>query len=366
MKKYIVYFILVFVFIVPQLAKASYRFDEYQGRPPIHIYGKVAKVPHGLSPNQIKKAYNLPKDGGQGTIAIIGAYDDKTIENDLNVFSKQFNLPPCTTLNGCFEKHLMSGETSTNSGWSMETSLDVQWAHAIAPQAKILLVSAKTQSGKNLIDAVDYATSKEGVVAVSMSWGGPEFSDETTLDTHFKSRNNIIFFASSGDKGAGTSWPAVSPYVVAVGGTRLNLAKDGSVASESAWSGSGGGVSLYEVEPTYQKTYTIPKANGMRSIPDVAYNADPKFGFSIYKGGENGGWYVVGGTSAGAPQWAAIHSLSLSVSLENIYKDMSEKNTALYFRDVKNGSNGTCGYYCDAHAKYDYVTGLGSPITASF
>ena len=106
----------------------------------------------------------------------------------------------------------------------METSLDVEWAHAIAPSAKILLIEAKTPSGANLMAGVDYARSRSDVVAVSMSWGGAEFSDETSLDSHFTSSGNkITFFASSGDNGAGASWPAASPNVVAVGGTHINL-----------------------------------------------------------------------------------------------------------------------------------------------
>jgi subtilase family serine protease len=144
---------------------AAYRFANFKGRPPIHQFGGVSNAPLGLSPDQIKHAYNLPLTGGSGIIAIIGAYDDKTIENDLNIFNQQFNLPLCTTNNGCFTKHLM-GKASSNSGWAMETSLDIEWSHAIAPQAKILLVEAKTQSGQNLLDAIDYARKIPGVVAI--------------------------------------------------------------------------------------------------------------------------------------------------------------------------------------------------------
>lgn len=346
---------------------AAYHFSQYKGRPPIHTYGGKSTVPLGLNPSQIKKAYGLPEKGGQGTIAIIGAYNDTTIESDLQVFSKAFNLPECTTKNGCFEKHGMSPKISTNSGWKLETSLDVEWAHAIAPNAKILLVSAVTPSGKNLMAAVDYARSRPDVVAVSMSFGGNEFVEETSLDSHFTSDHDVTFFASSGDNGYGVSWPAASPNVVSVGGTQLTLLKDGTFVSETGWSGSGGGVSLYEKQADYQKGYTISRAFGMRAVPDVSYNADPKSGVSVYaSSGKKGYWYVLGGTSAGAPQWAAIKALSLSADNQKFYTDKSSGNHEKYFRDIQSGTNGDCGYLCTARKRYDYVTGLGSPLTSSF
>jgi len=360
--------IILFIYVpLFSPAQAAYRFSNFKGRPPIHQFGGVSNTPAGMSPDQIKRAYNLPESGGSGIIAIIGAYDDKTIEKDLNIFSQQFNFPACTSDNGCFVKHAMG--TSSNSGWAMETSLDVEWSHAIAPQAKILLVEAKTPSGKNLLDAIDYARSVPGVVAISMSWGGAEFSDEVALDNHFVDPSGkITFFASSGDNGSGASWPAASPNVVAVGGTKLTLSQTGTVSSETAWAGSGGGVSAYEPEPQHQTDYAITKANGHRAIPDVAFNAAPQSGFSIYKttGKSKKGWYVVGGTSAGAPQWAAIKALGLSADNDKFYADKASANNANFFRDIKSGTNGDCGYYCQARKHYDYVTGLGSPLTTTF
>lgn len=349
------------------LTQAAYHFGSFRAHPPIHIHAGTSTKPTGITPDQIKSVYNLPKTGGYGTIAIIGAYDDKTIENDLNVFSKQFNLPECTTANGCFEKHLMDPKTAANSGWSFETSLDVEWSHAIAPSAKILLVEAKTPSGANLLKAIDYARTRSDVVAVSMSWGGAEFAEEKSLDNHFSSDHDITFFASSGDNGAGTSWPAVSPNVVAVGGTTLSFDAKNNFSTETAWTGSGGGVSIYESEPDYQVSYSIPKAQKMRAIPDVSYNADPTSGFSVYKStGKSGKWYTLGGTSAGAPQWAAIKSLGLSADNAKFYTAKASANNAKFFRDIKSGTNGTCSYYCEARKHYDYLTGLGSPLTAIF
>ena len=349
--------------IGPQVAEASYHFTDYRGTPPIHVLGTSTKTPKGMTPSQIKTIYHLPQNGGRGTIAIIGAYNDKTIEADLAVFDKQFDLPACTSANGCLEQHLMSAKETSNSSWALETSLDVEWAHAIAPEAKILLVDAQTPSGANLLKAIDYASSRSGVVSISMSWGGAEFPEEVTLDSHFKSVSGAAYFASSGDNGTGASWPAASPAVIGVGGTSIKSGTTGTFISETAWSGSGGGVSSYEKEPAFQAAYDIPKAGGKRAIPDVAYDADPASGFPIYHAGA---WREVGGTSAGAPQWAAIAALGIGISLTHLYADKAAINEPTYFRDIISGTNGACGYLCTARKHYDYVTGLGTPQTANF
>lgn len=351
------------VLVSAQSAEAAYHFSNFRGQTPIHIYGGIHKTPVGITPDEIKAVYHLPSDGGKGTIAIIGAYDDISIEKDLTAFSKQFNLPVCESKNNCFEKHLIKSGTKLNSGWALETTLDVEWAHAIAPRAKILLVEAETPSGQNLLKAIDYAAHRADVVAISMSWGGPEFSEETSLDNHFVSKSGAVFFASAGDNGNGASWPASSPNVIGVGGTTVALKKDGSFANEKAWSGSGGGVSIYEKQPAYQSAYSIPKSKGRRAIPDVAYNADPATGFPIVRLGV---WRTVGGTSAGAPQWAAIAALGNGIKPDHLYVDKASDNVTNYFRDIVSGSNGNCVYYCDARRHYDYVTGLGSPLGVNF
>jgi subtilase family serine protease len=376
--------------------------DTFTARPPIHLFGAISDTPKGLSPDEIKKAYNLPSSGGKGVIAIIGVYESPSIENDLSVFDAEFSLPDCTVKNHCLTIHPLA-KTSTKKtkkkssgkgkrggggsgrgkgvkgnivdpGWEMETALDVEWAHAIAPQAKILLVEAKSPTGTSLMQAVDYAKKQKGVTAVSMSWGGDEFPGEVKLNSHFKATKDISFFAASGDQGHGVSWPAVSSDVIAVGGSSLVTSggKISGAVKEKAWSGSGGGISLYEKAPDYQAEYNIPKSNGKRSVPDVAYNADPHFGFSIYHVSDDGsasgdyGWYVVGGTSAGAPQWAAIKALGSGVSNINFYQDKAGDKNNSYFRDIPSGKNGNCGYYCKARKHYDFITGLGSPLTVDF
>ena len=329
-----------------------------------HVRGGAGVSPMaltgGLNPVQVKGAYNLPLTGGAGTtIAIIDAYDDPTVASDLNVFSGRYGLTPVN-----FVEHKMSSSISVDGGWALEISLDVQWAHAIAPNATILLVEATSSSDANLLSAVSYATSQPNVVAVSMSWGGSEFSGESSLDSYFV-KSGVTFFASSGDSGAGVIWPSSSPNVVGVGGTTLNLNSDGSFNSEMGWSGSGGGLSTVETEPAYQTAYGVQGTGGFRGVPDVSYNADPNTGVLVYDSTPyNGqtGWWVVGGTSAGAPQWAGIQSLGLSSSNANFYADAKSSSYGVYLRDITSGSNGKYS----AGTGYDLVTGLGSPLTQFF
>jgi hypothetical protein len=321
---------------------------------PMHISQLVDPLAiFGYTPSQIRTAYNLPSTGGAGaTIAIIDAYDTPNILDSFNNFCGNFSLPDNST--GNFIVHKMPDTSETNDDWAVETCLDVEWAHAIAPEAKILLVEAKDAYLSSLFQAVDYATSQPGVVAVSMSWGTDEFSLEANRDYHFN-KAGIVFFASSGDTGGKVIYPSSSPNVVAVGGTRLTLQLDGTVISETGWSGSGGGASAYEPIPSYQVSYGLNTTQ--RTVPDVSYNADPYTGVAVYSDGQ---WIIVGGTSAGAPQWAAIHALGLSATNPNLYTRAKSAYSS-YFRDITLGSNGY-----DAGPDYDNVTGLGSPLTVNF
>jgi subtilase family serine protease len=369
--KYILAVSSLTTLLFPSVMHAA-MFSNFKAKPPIHVSKAGLNAPRGFTPEQIKIIYNLPSSGGSGTVAIIGAYQAKNIEHDLAVFSTQFNLPDCTTNNNCLEIHPMSSKIKADAGWSLETSLDVEWVHAIAPQAKILLVEAVSPSGSNLLKAIDFARGRADVVAVSISWGGAEFADEESLESHFISQTGASFFASSGDSGNGVSWPAVSANVIGVGGTTLDaslLPNTTKKNLEKAWSGSGGGVSAYITEPDYQKEYTIPKAKHMRAVPDVSYDADPASGFPVYDSfsyNKQRGWFTLGGTSAGAPQWAAIQALGHTATLSNFYTDKASAATNSFFRDITSGKNGTCAYYCSARKHYDYVTGLGSPLTVKF
>ena len=344
--------------------------DQVTARNPIWTHGTVhstlkassAAGSGGYTPTQVRHAYGFDQITGTGagqTIGIVVAYGSPTLAQDVATFCTNYGLP-AANLTVAYPQ----GTPAGNAGWALETSLDTEWAHAIAPAAKLLVVVAKSASMTDLLGAVDYAVA-HGASQVSMSWGGSEFSGETGFDYHFNVPG-VSFFAASGDNGAGTSWPAASPYVISVGGTTLNLDSSGNVLSETGWSGSGGGVSSYETRPGYQNTWNT-SAN--RSTPDVSYAADPATGFPVYISNYNGtaGWIVVGGTSAGAPQWAALSALANSARTSPV----QTAGTALYglattsyatdFRDITSGSNGS---YLDT-VSYDLVTGLGSPLSAA-
>lgn len=335
----------------------------------------------GVAPTDIRHAYgfdllacNTGNTCGSGqTVAIVDAFDDPNIQSDLNTFDTQFGLPACDNTNGCFTKATPQGLPRTNTGWALEISLDVEWAHAIAPGAHVLLVEAKTNSFSNLFGAVDFAASQPGVHQVSMSWGGGEFKNEASADSHF-TVSGVTFTASSGDSGTGVIYPSASPKVVSVGGTTLNLDAAGNVASETAWSGSGGGISKHETEPSYQTNFPIPNTGGLRGNPDVSYDADPATGVAVFDTFGQPGWIQVGGTSAGAPQWAALVAIANSgrTSALGSTSSTTPTNTAIYgiaktaysanFRDIVSGTNGSCGAICTAGPGYDFVTGLGSPL----
>jgi subtilase family serine protease len=325
-----------------------------------------AQMRHAYGFDQISFTANGHKIAGDGTgqtIAIVDAYDDPNIAADLHTFDQHFGLPDPT-----FVKATPQGRPAADAGWSMEMALDVEYAHAIAPGARIMLVEAHSSSFSDIFAAIDYARRQPGVAVVSMSLGGGEFNGENTFDNYFTTpsgHGGVTFVASSGDNGAGVSYPAASPNVLAVGGTALHLTGTGNYASESGWSGSGGGVSGIEKRPAYQVGF---QTSGNRSTPDVAYNADPNTGVYVYDS-VNGGWFIVGGTSAGAPQWAALvaiadqgRALAGKASLDGptqtlygIYK-AAQQAYAADFNDITTGSNGY-----SAHAGYDLVTGLGSP-----
>jgi subtilase family serine protease len=350
----------------------------------VHVMPAVSNThppSSAYTPAQLRHAYGFDQIVNQGAgqiIGIVDAYDDANVQNDLNVFSKQFGLPACTSANGCFRQIYASGKRpAANANWSVEIALDVEWAHAIAPQASIILVEASSNSLSNLCAAVDVAV-RNGASVVSMSWMSGEFSGETSMDNHFVS-NGATFVAASGDSGTGAAYPAASPNVIGVGGTTLVLDANGNYLGETAWNGSGGGLSGYEHEPMFQAQFGIPDdPRGVRGIPDVSYDASPVTGFAIYDSvAINGtsGWLQVGGTSAGTPQWAALIAIANSMRTSTRKAHLSGPNTILYslaksniganFRPVTQGTNGTCGLLCDAMIGYDYVTGLGTPQAAA-
>lgn len=304
--------------------------------------------PTGVSPAQILAAYGWPKalSAGAGeTIAIVDAKDDPNAEADLAVFDGQYGLPPCTTANGCFTKVDASGGTNyppSNNGWDFEISIDIEWAHAVAPGAKILLVEAQSNSLAHLLAAVDYA--KAHARYVSMSWIGNEFSTESKDDGHF-AQPGVSFFAGSGDDVAQTNptgYPAVSPNVVSVGGTQLNFDASGNLLGEAGWSAGGGGCSAYETANPAQAAFTYygqVGCAGLRAVPDVAADSAPASAVSVYDsnpfGGQTGNWFAGYGTSVATPMWAARSAdAGIVVDAPLIY------SSTITYRQITTGGNG--------------------------
>jgi hypothetical protein len=327
----------------------------------IHVLGDGAPTAHGattitsptgLAPSTLKAVYGyspVATAGAGETVAIVDAYNDPSAAADLSKFSTQYGLPAA----GLTQVNQTGGSSlpATNSGWDLEISLDIEWAHAIAPGASILLVEASSNSLTNLLAAERYAAAHANYV--SNSWGSSEFSSEASYDSNF-SAPGVSFFAAAGDEGGSILWPSASPGVTSVGGTSLSLTSGGTLAQESAWSGGGGGCSRYEIASLAQVTGSVNCA-GKRALPDISLDADPNSGVSVYDSVAyegRSGWWTVGGTSASTAMLAAeTAAQSDALSTSYIYADPAN----IPFRDIVLGSNG--------HATlsgYDLATGLGT------
>jgi subtilase family serine protease len=343
--------------------------DQEAHRPYQRQPGGDSKTPTGYTPQQMQHAYGVDQIANQGAgqiIGIVDAYDYASVESDLGVFTTEFGLPPCTKANGCLTVVYATGtKPPPNAGWSGETSLDVQWAHAIAPQAKILLVEAPNGTVKALLEAVPVAV-QNGATTVNMSWGtNNEPPNEQKMDPLYFNDASVTYINASGDNGINLfGYPGASPLVVGAGGTTLKLDSNGNIVNEVAWSGSGGGESVYFPEPGYQEG---AQSSGKRGVPDVAYDANPATGVPVYDS-EAGDWGQIGGTSMASPQWCAIVAIANSIRTgmgkgtigTNFLNVVYANPTA--FHDITKGSNGSCGTECNAGPGYDFVTGLGSPM----
>jgi hypothetical protein len=336
--------------------------------------GSNSKSIAGFHPSDIAEAYGFNEfssSRGRGqTIAIVSAFDDPYITQDLKTFDKAFNLPDPPSFSVVYARGIAP---PVDAGWAVESAIDVEWAHAVAPGANIVLVEASTNFFLDLFQAVQVATQIPGVSVVSMSWGGPEFGSESFFDPLFTAAPNVTFVASSGDTGGQTSYPATSPYVVGVGGTTLKLDGHGNYKSEVPWTKGGGGPSAFYSEPSYQTSANLP--GNQRSSPDISFNGDPVTGYSIYttivEPGFQPGWNVAGGTSASGPvaagmfgivnqQRVANHLPGLNTANADLYSIYSSKAYASAFHDIKTGSIGSPPVF-NAGKGYDFATGIGTP-----
>jgi hypothetical protein len=368
------------------------------------------------TPAQIRAAYGLPalpaagsvpsaaQAAGLGagqTVYVIAAMHNPNVAAELAAFNQKFGLPGCTDVaiapNATLplaaapkDRCVLSVVYSTAAGamtaaapaydatWSTEISLDVQWAHAIAPLARIVLIEAPDASVDSLAAAVRLANAM-GRGVVSMSFGAPEGRWGATLDGAFAGAD-MSYVAATGDSGAAVNWPAVSTRVLAIGGTSLSYGS-GQARSETAWSSTGGGASAYTASPSYQSA-SVPGMGSAtaRRVADVSFNADPTTGqyvAVISPGNSTVGWVSAGGTSLSAPQWAGVLAIANALRARASQPPLARPHALLYgavagstanysaaFADIRTGANGTCAG-CTAAAGYDIPTGLGTPHAAA-
>jgi len=355
--------------------------SNWYANPPIRLSAlpQNTLAPTGILPRQFMAAYGfnrIPNQGAGQTIALVDAFDDPNIASDLAFYANYFSFTPCN-----FQK-VKVGNPSGNTNWGLEISLDVEQACALAPQANILLVEANSNSFDDLIAAVNLASSAPyNATVISMSWGGGEDPSEVGLDSNFcnivsGNGHPVTFFASSGDGGHGAEYPAASPCVIAVGGTTLTLAQANPLPSplqlnyghENAWSSSGGGVSAFESQESWQNPACSTWSTTNRCIPDISSVAQ---NIPVYDTFGFGGWVNVAGTSISSPDWAAFFTLvnslrahqgkdTLSLGASDLYQIYYSGNYASNFHDITSGSNGGCGSQCQAGPGYDLITGAGT------
>jgi subtilase family serine protease len=322
----------------------------------------------GLTPAGLQSAYKLAGLHASGrTVAIVDAYGYPNLERDLGVYRSTFSLGACTVASGCLRIIDQNGGTALprfNAGWAGEQALDVDAVSAAAPDAKIVVVQAKSASFADLGAAVVTASKQPGVVAISNSYGGGDAAD-TTYGTYYN-HPGIAVTASTGDNGyQGGSYPASSSYVTAVGGTSLVAASNTRGWSETVWSGAGSGCSSYNAALSAAATFGTGCSK--RAMADVSAAADPgKGGMAIYypTTKTNSTWAQFGGTSEAAPIIAAVYALSGNTA--GYANALPYANTGALF-DVTSGSNGTCPttQWCNARTGWDGPTGLGTPNGAA-
>jgi len=303
--------------------------------------------------------------GGFGAIAVVDAFHYPTALTDLQTFSAQFGLkaPNLTVV-------LASGTRPAqdpSGGWELEAALDLEWAHAMAPDAKLFLVEARSDSFSDLMAAERVAgnlVASAGGGEVSNSWGGDEFATETSFDSNFTTPG-VVYFASSGDQ-PGVQYPAASPNVVAAGGT--TTARNPSTAnflSERPWDLGGSGLSAFEARPMYQDVIQSI-VGSKRGVPDLSFDSNPVTGAWVFDStpvqGAGSGWFIVGGTSLASPALAGIVNAvgtrlgSSQAELTLLYNNLAITSD---FNDI---SSGFCGPTAGFSAKlgWDLCTGIGS------
>jgi len=330
------------------------------------------------TPSMLRNLYRLPATGGAGAIAVVDSYHYPTALSDFNAFSAHFGLPRETSTvagasgNRTFQVVYAPGYQPASGGnyiasWNMEAALDIEWAHAMAPNAKIYLVEAASDNTSDLDYAVQVASRLTGVKEVSMSWGGSETSYETWNYDPLFTTPGVVYLASGGDSSDQMEYPAASPYVVSCGGTSVVRSSTGVFEREKGWSDTGCGPSIYEPRPSFQNA-VASVVGAQRGVSDLSFDADPNTGVYVFDTtpvwGQTG-WWILGGTSVASPSLAGVINLAASsgngfaastaAEEARIYGNLGNANA---FRDVTLGTDGAYS----SRIGYDFITGVGSPL----
>jgi subtilase family serine protease len=357
---------------------------------PVHTYlyvvipegGPQPDLPSGENPYSLGCIYGVVKKtagcpitggvvptGGKNAIAVVEYGSTSTLQNDVKVFDTTFGLAKANVTEIC----ATGGSCPSNdgSGWDLETMLDVEYAHAMAPQAKIYVAEFSNDplgDGAETDGAKAVATAGGGEVSNSWGYNGGESwcgsgNCELQYDKYF-AYSGVVFFASAGDSGANPQYPSVSPNVVSAGGTTI-IRSNGKYQTQHGWSGSGGGLSAYEPRPSYQNVIK-GIVGSHRGTPDISSDADyPGSPVAVYSSTYCGGWCTVGGTSVASPTLAGITNAegdfltSTKAEQTKLYKEYG--NATQYknlFLDVTVGNNGK-----PCTKGWDYCTGIGAPKT---
>jgi subtilase family serine protease len=325
--------------------------------------------PDGLSPQQVAGAYGLTP-GGSGAIAVVDAFNYPSALTDFNLFATTFGLPTesssnvTASTNATFQIVYATGSKPPDSGsWAQEASGDIEWAHAMAPNAKIFLVESASDNLSDIMVAVNVAKSLPGVREVSMSIGSAEGSsggcNYISYDNYFL-QSGVTFFAATGDTPGERDFPALSQNVVAVGGTTLNVGSTNNWLSETVWNQTGCGPSAFEPRPQFQDA--LYSTIGLyRAANDIVAVGDPNTGVSVYDGtpfeGQSG-WFVAGGTSIAVPIIAGIvNNSGVAFASSQAFNTFLYANGGSRFFHSVTGSSGQY----TAASPWGFASGLGSP-----
>ena len=333
--------------------------------------GSIACI-YGVTPptNGCPRQGSPVSTGGAHAIAVVDYGHNSTLQADFNTFNAQFGLPTQTLQFIC---DCGSCPVNDGTGWDVETALDTEYAHAMAPNAQIIVAQFCSDPYQGGTSAAEYlggqavAAAGGGEESNSFGYGG-EFQGEQGYD-QYMTTPTVVYFASAGDSGLGPDYPSVSPNVVSAGGTSIIRDSNGNwTGNEYCWNGSGGGISTLEPLPQFQ-LFLANKLGTKRGTPDWAADANPGTGVAVYSTTGCGGWCQVGGTSVSSPVLAGIVNAAGNfhnnnqIELANTYHDYFEGILSYRraFYDVQVGSNGA-----PAGVGWDECTGLGSPRGDSY